>query len=101
MSLQASALMISAATARKTYGPTDLTNARTRGYLVASSIEPRPSGLESDAQSTRLLTYLSTCFNTLRPNTLQRTSPTDFQIHWDSTYSDLSRFPPTSIPMSS
>ncbi|GFX14266.1 hypothetical protein TNCV_1767601 [Trichonephila clavipes] len=28
------------------------------GYLVASGIEPRPSGLESDALTTRLLTAL-------------------------------------------
>ncbi|GFW45697.1 hypothetical protein TNCV_3246341 [Trichonephila clavipes] len=38
--------------AHKTFGPTDLTST----YLVASGIEPRPSGLESDALTIRLPT---------------------------------------------
>ncbi|GFT33594.1 uncharacterized protein TNCV_4381771 [Trichonephila clavipes] len=59
--LQPPALVVSAATAHKTFGPTDI-RARTPcilgGYLVASGIEPRPSGLEYDALTTRLPTVL-------------------------------------------
>ncbi|GFV64593.1 hypothetical protein TNCV_4965741 [Trichonephila clavipes] len=43
------------------YGPTDLTSTYsvcTQEYLVASGIEHRPSGLESDALTTRLPTAL-------------------------------------------
>ncbi|GFU27722.1 hypothetical protein TNCV_516121 [Trichonephila clavipes] len=46
--------------AHKIFGPTDLTRARTPcalgEYLVASSIDPKPSSLEFGALTTRLLT---------------------------------------------
>ncbi|GFV18053.1 hypothetical protein TNCV_168571 [Trichonephila clavipes] len=49
--------------AHTTFGSIDLTStysACTRGYLVASGIETRPSGLESDALTTRLPTAQQT-----------------------------------------
>ncbi|GFV35457.1 hypothetical protein TNCV_3204891 [Trichonephila clavipes] len=58
--LQLPALVVSAATAHKTFGPTDLKSTYsvcTRS--VFGGIEPRPSGLESDALTTRLSTALS------------------------------------------
>ncbi|GFU54274.1 hypothetical protein TNCV_576581 [Trichonephila clavipes] len=51
--------VISAAKAHKICGPPDLTSTHsmcTRRYLVASGIEPRPSGLKSDAITIRLPT---------------------------------------------
>ncbi|GFW51777.1 hypothetical protein TNCV_1187091 [Trichonephila clavipes] len=45
--------------AHNTFGPTDLTSTYsvcTWRVLVASDIEPRPSGLESDALTSRLPT---------------------------------------------
>ncbi|GFX08637.1 uncharacterized protein TNCV_4171361 [Trichonephila clavipes] len=60
--LQPQELMVLAATAHKTFGPTDLTSTyslRVLGeYLVALGIDPKPSGLESDALTTRLSTAL-------------------------------------------
>ncbi|GFV97481.1 uncharacterized protein TNCV_2039891 [Trichonephila clavipes] len=55
--LQPPALVVSAATAHKTFGPTDLTSTYsvcTR--IVFGGIEPRPSCLESDPLTTRLPT---------------------------------------------
>ncbi|GFT76590.1 uncharacterized protein TNCV_3678271 [Trichonephila clavipes] len=55
--LQHHTRVVSAATAHKTFGPADFpstTPCVLGGYLVASGIEPRPSGLESDALTTRL-----------------------------------------------
>ncbi|GFX99846.1 hypothetical protein TNCV_258831 [Trichonephila clavipes] len=55
--LQPPALVGSATTAHKTFGPTDLTSTYSvRTRRVFGGIEPRPSGLESDARTTRLPT---------------------------------------------
>ncbi|GFX76547.1 hypothetical protein TNCV_3162651 [Trichonephila clavipes] len=57
--LQPPASVISAATSHKTFGPTELTGTYflwTR--KVFGGIEPRPSGLESNALTTRLPTTL-------------------------------------------
>ncbi|GFU05442.1 transposable element Tcb2 transposase [Trichonephila clavipes] len=61
------ALVVSAAIAHKIFGPTDLTST----YSVCTrrvfgGIEPRPSGLESDALTTRLPTALKTVLEAKR-----------------------------------
>ncbi|GFX56754.1 uncharacterized protein TNCV_495021 [Trichonephila clavipes] len=60
--LQPPAVVVSAATAHKTFGPTDLTSTYsmcTLRVIDGPSIEPRPSGLESDALTTRLPTVIN------------------------------------------
>ncbi|GFX62767.1 uncharacterized protein TNCV_3350931 [Trichonephila clavipes] len=56
---QPPALVVSAATAHKTFGPTDsMSMYSVCIWRVFGNIKPRPSGLESDALTTRLPTTL-------------------------------------------
>ncbi|GFS74811.1 uncharacterized protein TNCV_1395131 [Trichonephila clavipes] len=55
--LQPPALVVSAATAHKTFGPTDLMSTYsvcTRRVFGGTGIEPRASGMESDPLTTKL-----------------------------------------------
>ncbi|GFU13162.1 uncharacterized protein TNCV_1445661 [Trichonephila clavipes] len=64
--LQPPAPVVSDATSHKTFGPTDLTSTYSMcTRRVFSGIEPRPSGMESDALTSRLPTALADIINVL------------------------------------